>query len=383
MPYFLKNIGHNPNYMPFFFQKKSLDKPQRLFTFANADNRAEFPVAWTNDYARTASFNRNNLFVRTMINKSGKDLVSIESLDKEEIVYLLNMTEEFEHHPNRKLLEGKVVATLFFEPSTRTRLSFETAANRLGARVIGFNDPKVTSSTKGETLNDTIQIVANYADVLIMRHYLEGAATYASEVSRRPIINAGDGANQHPSQTMLDLYSIRKTQGRLDNLSIYLVGDLKYGRTVHSLLLAMKNFNPTFHFISPQLLSMPEEYKVFCKDNGIRYSETADFNADVIADADILYMTRVQKERFTDLMEYERVKNVYILTRSMLCKAKPTMKILHPLPRVNEISQDVDSDPHAYYFQQAQNGLYTREALICYALGYSLENIRNDKTIID
>ena len=168
-----------------------------------------------------------------MTTKKGKDLVSIESLSKDEITYLLDMTEEFERYPNRKLLEGKVVATLFFEPSTRTRLSFETAANRLGARVIGFTDPKVTSSTKGETLNDTIQIIANYADVLIMRHYLEGAAKYASEVSPCPIINAGDGANQHPSQTMLDVYSIKKTQKRLDNLSIYLVGDLKYGRTVH------------------------------------------------------------------------------------------------------------------------------------------------------
>lgn len=317
-----------------------------------------------------------------MVTKTGKDLVSIESLSKEEITYLLEMTEEFERHPNRRLLEGKVVATLFFEPSTRTRLSFEAAANRLGARVIGFNDPKVTSSTKGETLNDTIQIVANYADVLIMRHFLEGAATYASEISRRPIINAGDGANQHPSQTMLDLYSIKKTQGSLENLSVYMVGDLKYGRTVHSLLMAMKSFNPTFHFISPQVLSMPEEYKVFCRENDIRFTETSEFNEDVIANADILYMTRVQKERFTDLMEYERVKNVYILTRNMLCKAKPSMKVLHPLPRVNEISQDVDNDPHAYYFQQAQNGLYTREALISYALGYTLEDVRNDKSII-
>ena len=318
-----------------------------------------------------------------MTTKKGKDLVSIESLSKDEITYLLDMTEEFERHPNRKLLEGKVVATLFFEPSTRTRLSFETAANRLGARVIGFTDPKVTSSTKGETLNDTIQIIANYADVLIMRHYLEGAAKYASEVSPCPIINAGDGANQHPSQTMLDVYSIKKTQKRLDNLSIYLVGDLKYGRTVHSLLMAMSHFNPTFHFISPQLLSMPEEYKVFCKENNIPFTETSEFNEDIIANADILYMTRVQKERFTDLIEYERVKNVYILTRSMLCKAKPNMKVLHPLPRVNEISKDVDDDPHAYYFQQALTGLYTREALISYAMGYNLDDIRNDKTIID
>ncbi len=314
--------------------------------------------------------------------KTGKDLVTIENLTKDEIEQLLEMTAEFEKHPNRNILNSKVVATLFFEPSTRTRLSFETAAVRLGAKVIGFNDPKVTSTSKGETLNDTIQIVSNYADVIVMRHYLEGAATYAAEVSRRPIINAGDGANQHPSQTMLDLYSIMKTQGTLDGLKIYLVGDLKYGRTVHSLLMAMGRYNSEFHFVAPKLLEMPEEYKLFCRENNIVFHETSEFTEDVIADADILYMTRVQRERFTDLMEYERVKNVYILRRDMLRKCKDTMKILHPLPRVNEIATDVDNDPHAYYFQQAQNGLYTREALICSALGLTLGDIRNDSTII-
>lgn len=293
------------------------------------------------------------------------------------------MAKEFEKHPNRRILEGKVVATLFFEPSTRTRLSFETAANRLGARVIGFADPKVTSGTKGESLKDTIKMVSNYADVIVMRHYLEGAARYASEVTDVPIINAGDGSNQHPSQTMLDLYSILKTQGTLENLNIFLVGDLKYGRTVHSLLMAMRHFNPTFHFIAPKELEMPEEYKLYCNENGIRYTESRDFNEDVIAKADILYMTRVQKERFTDLMEYERVKNTYILTAKMLGKAKDNMRILHPLPRINEICADVDDDPHAYYFQQAKNGLYAREALISDVLGYTLTDIVNDKTIIE
>lgn len=309
-------------------------------------------------------------------------LITLANLSKEKILYLLEMAKEFEQHPNRRLLEGKVVATLFFEPSTRTRLSFETAANRLGARVIGFADPKVTSGTKGESLKDTIKMVANYADVIVMRHYLEGAARYASEVTEVPIINAGDGSNQHPSQTMLDLYSILKTQGRLDGLNIFLVGDLKYGRTVHSLLTAMRHFNPTFHFIAPKELEMPEEYKLYCKENGIRYTESRDFNEDVIANADILYMTRVQKERFTDLMEYERVKNTYILSARMLGKAKDNMRILHPLPRINEICADVDDDPHAYYFQQAKNGLYAREALISDVLGYTLDNIRNDHTII-
>ena len=310
------------------------------------------------------------------------DFVTIADLSKEKIMYLLEMAKEMEKHPNRELLKGKVVATLFFEPSTRTRLSFETAANRLGARVIGFSDAKATSVSKGETLKDTILMVSNYADVIVMRHYVEGAAQYASEVAPVPIVNAGDGAHMHPSQCLLDLYSIYKTQGTLDNLNIYLVGDLKYGRTVHSLITAMRHFNPTFHFIAPKELAMPEEYKLYCRNHGIRYEEHTEFNEDVIANADILYMTRVQKERFSDLMEYERVKNVYILKRSMLAKAKPNMKIMHPLPRVNEIAYDVDASQHAYYVQQAGNGLFAREAIFCDVLGITLDDVRNDKTII-
>ena len=310
------------------------------------------------------------------------DFVTIADLSKEKIMYLMNMAQAFEMHPNREILKGKVVATLFFEPSTRTRLSFETAANRLGARVIGFSDAKVTSATKGETLKDTILMVSNYADVIVMRHHIEGAAQYASEIAPVPIVNAGDGAHQHPSQCLLDLYSIYKTQGTLENLNIYLVGDLKYGRTVHSLIMAMRHFNPTFHFIAPEELAMPEEYKLYCKQHGIKYIEHTDFNEDVIAVADIIYMTRVQKERFSDLMEYERVKDVYILKNDMLGKAKENMKILHPLPRVNEIAYDVDENPHAYYIQQAQNGLYAREAILCDVLGISLEEVEADTTII-
>lgn len=305
-----------------------------------------------------------------------KSIVSIAKYSKEKIQYLLDMATEFEANPNRKLLEGKVVATLFFEPSTRTRLSFETAANRLGARVIGFSDPKATSSSKGETLKDTIKMVSNYADVIIMRHYLEGAAQYASEVTNIPIINAGDGSNLHPSQTMLDLYSIYKTQGTLENLNIYMVGDLKYGRTIHSLLMSMKKYNPTFTFIAPKELEMPEEYKIYCKENNVKFVERQDFDENTLTDCDILYMTRVQRERFSDLMEYERVKDAYILKADMLGKCKPNMKILHPLPRVNEIAYDVDDSIHAYYFQQAQNGLYAREALICDVLGITLEDIK-------
>ena len=309
-------------------------------------------------------------------------LVSIAELSREKILYLMELAQEFEQRPNRKLLDGRIVATLFFEPSTRTRLSFETAAHRLGASVIGFTDPKVTSSTKGETLKDTIMMVANYSDVIVMRHFLEGAALYASELTQTPVVNAGDGAHQHPSQTLLDLYTMLQTQGRLDNLNIHLVGDLKYGRTVHSLIMAMRHFNPTFHFIAPKELAMPEEYKQYCNKHGIKFIEHEEFNENTIAEADIIYMTRVQRERFSDLIEYERVKDVYILRGDMLGMAKENMRILHPLPRVNEITQDVDDTPHAYYFQQALNGLYAREAILCDVLGISLEQVKADQTII-
>lgn len=302
-------------------------------------------------------------------------LVSIDNLSKDEMLRILEEASFFERHPNHRILEGKVVATLFFEPSTRTRLSFETAVNRLGGRIIGFSDASTSSSSKGETLKDTIKMVSNYVDLIIMRHYLEGAARYASEVTDVPVINAGDGANQHPSQTMLDLYSIYKTQGTLDNLVITMVGDLKYGRTVHSLLMAMRYFNPTFRFVACKELQMPQEYLDFCDRNGIRYSCHSDFSQEVIDTSDIIYMTRVQRERFTDIMEYERVKDLYTLHNAMLDTSKPNLRILHPLPRVNEISYDVDDNPKAYYFDQARNGLFTRQALICRALGIDPLNI--------
>ncbi|MDE7027974.1 aspartate carbamoyltransferase [Duncaniella freteri] len=303
-----------------------------------------------------------------------KSLVSISDLSREEILSLLDTARKFEEKPNRRLLEGKVVATLFFEPSTRTRLSFETAVNRLGGRVIGFSDASNTSTSKGETLKDTIKMVSNYADLIVMRHFLEGAALYATEVSDVPIINAGDGAHQHPSQTMLDLYSIYKTQGTLENLTITLVGDLKYGRTVHSLIMAMKYFNPTFRFVACKELDMPEEYKAFCRENGIRYTEHTDFSPEVINTSDIIYMTRVQRERFADIMEYERVKDLYNLNNAMLADARDNLRILHPLPRVNEIAQDVDDNPKAYYFEQARNGLYARQAIICRSLGIEVND---------
>ncbi|MBR3830804.1 MAG: aspartate carbamoyltransferase [Muribaculaceae bacterium] len=307
---------------------------------------------------------------------NSNSLVSISDISKEEILRLLENARYFEENPNHKILDGKVVATLFFEPSTRTRLSFETAVNRLGGRVIGFSDASTTSSSKGETLKDTIKMVSNYVDLIVMRHHLEGAARYATEVTDTPIINAGDGAHQHPSQTMLDLYSIYKTQGTLENLTITMVGDLKYGRTVHSLLMAMQYFNPSFNFVACDELKMPAEYKEFCDQKGIKYTEHKDFSEEVINSSDIIYMTRVQRERFTDIMEYEKVKNLYNLHNAMLDNSKDNLRILHPLPRVNEIDQDVDDNPKAYYFQQAQNGLYARQAIICRALNIDIKEVQ-------
>lgn len=297
-----------------------------------------------------------------------KDLISITDYSKEDYLRILELAAEFEKNPNQRLLEGKVVASLFFEPSTRTRLSFETAINRLGGRIIGFSDAGSSSVSKGETLHDTTRMVSNYADLIVMRHPLEGSARYAAEVSGVPVINAGDGANQHPTQTLLDMYSILKTQGTLDNINIFMIGDLKYGRTVHSLLMALSEFEkPIFNFIAPEELAMPEEYKLFLQEKGIRYFEHTEINEN-INHADIIYMTRVQKERFMDPIEYEKVKNVYILRNSMLKNTKPNMRILHPLPRVNEIHTDVDSNEKAYYFDQARNGVFTRQAIIAHIL---------------
>jgi aspartate carbamoyltransferase catalytic subunit len=302
-----------------------------------------------------------------------KSFVNIGDYDKEDIFRILHSASLFKQNPNRDLLKGKICATLFFEPSTRTRLSFETAVNRLCGRIIGFSDAATSSSTKGESLKDTIMMVSNYADLIIMRHHLEGSARYASEISPVPVINAGDGSNQHPTQTMLDLFTIYETQGTLENLTITIVGDLKYGRAVHSLIQGLSHFKPTFHFVAPEELAIPDKYKAFCDNKKIAYREYTDFSPESINNADILYMTRVQKERFTDLMEYEKVKNVYVLHNEMLNDSKENLKVLHPLPRVKEINQDVDDNPKAYYFQQAKNGMYTRQAVICDLMGIKVK----------
>jgi aspartate carbamoyltransferase catalytic subunit len=303
-----------------------------------------------------------------------RSLISITDLRKEEILRIMELAADFERDlvggggESRGLLQGRVIATLFFEPSTRTRLSFESAINRLGARVNVFSDVANTSVSKGETLHDTISVISNYCDMIVMRHTLEGAARYASEVAKVPVVNAGDGANQHPSQTLLDLYSIVKTQWRLDGLKVMMVGDLKYGRTVHSLLEALSHFDTEFVFVSPPELRMPAEYRAILDAKGLKYSESTELDGNM-RDVDILYMTRIQKERFNDPMEYERVKNTYVLRGAMLEGVRETMKVLHPLPRVGEIAQDVDDSPHAYYFMQVENGVYARMAIICYLLG--------------
>ena len=294
-------------------------------------------------------------------------LVSITDYSKEKILNILELAAHFESTPEPTLLQNKIVASLFFEPSTRTRLSFETAIQRLGGRIIGFTDASSSSVQKGESLRDTITTVSLYADLIVMRHPLDGSARFASEVSHVPIINAGDGSNQHPTQCLLDLYSIQKTQGTLENLKIAFVGDLKYGRTVHSLTQALTKFNCTFYLVSPTELKLPSAVKQHIKDAHLKYTQHTELE-EIIPDVDIIYMTRIQRERFADPLEYERVKNSYILKNAMLANSKDNLKVMHPLPRVNEIDEDVDANHKAYYFQQALNGVYVREALLASVL---------------
>lgn len=298
-----------------------------------------------------------------------KHIISIPELSRHELELIVETTGKIKIEPRPELLKNKVIASCFFEPSTRTRLSFETAIQRLGGSVIGFDNGGNTSlANKGESLADSVQVISSYVDAFVMRHPQEGAARLASEFSNGvPVINGGDGANQHPTQTLLDLFSIYETQGRLDNLNIALVGDLKYGRTVHSLTQALAKFdNVHLFFISPETLAMPEHICDELTENHIAYTVHANIE-DVIPELDILYMTRVQKERF-DESEYAHMKSAFILTSDTLKTAKSNLKVLHPLPRVDEITADVDKTPYAYYFQQAENGTYTRQALLALLL---------------
>lgn len=291
-----------------------------------------------------------------------RSLISIADLSKDDILHVIKRAEEIKRAKPRDLLRGKILASCFFEPSTRTRLSFESAMHRLGGQVIGFSDGMNTSVKKGESLHDSMCVIGGYADVIVLRHPLDGAARCASEATTKPVINAGDGSNQHPTQTLLDLFTIKECQKKLKGLNIALVGDLKYGRTAHSLALACALFDIRLFFVSPEQLSLPEEICHGLRKRGVKFSFHQSVE-EVLGKVDILYMTRIQKERIED-PSYAHVKEPFILRAHLLAKAKKNLKILHPLPRVGEIDVAIDKTPFAYYFDQAENGLYVRQALL-------------------
>ncbi|MDP1608556.1 MAG: aspartate carbamoyltransferase [Chlamydiales bacterium] len=289
----------------------------------------------------------------------GRDLLSINDLTKEEITEILHTAATIDQH--KDLLKGCLLASCFFEPSTRTRLSFEAAMHRLGGSVIGFSDASSISSQKGESLEDTIRIVGQMADVLIIRHPEAGSAARAAKVTKTPVINAGDGANEHPTQTLVDLFTIQQSQGNIDGLSIAIAGDLKYGRTAHSLIKALSHYRVKLHLVAPEELRLPNELKETLR---MQYVESSSLE-DVLGQVDILYMTRIQKER----LKGEKIQDKYQLKSSMLSTCKSNLKILHPLPRVDEIENAVDDTSFAYYFEQANNGVPIRMALLALLLG--------------
>ena len=296
-----------------------------------------------------------------------KDIISMNDMSKEEILEILEIAKKIEKTSEEEklnFLKGKIIATLFFEPSTRTKMSFESAAFRLGAQVLQLPPLELSSVKKGESFSDTIKMVESYSDVIVVRHPNDGAARLASTTSQKPVLNAGDGSNQHPSQTLLDLYTIKDEKGTLNNLSIAFVGDLKYGRTVHSLVKALTHFNPTIYFVAPKILQMPSYLIDDLDKNNIKYEILEDFR-DCLDKIDVFYMTRIQKERFPDIEDYEKVKGVYVINKkNILGKCKEDMIILHPLPRVDEISTDLDNTKHALYFKQAKNGIPIRQAMM-------------------
>lgn len=303
-----------------------------------------------------------------MINFKNRNIISIRDFTREEILHILKAAKRFKQKPHPTLLKNKILASLFFEPSTRTRFSFESAMERLGGSVISLAEAKVSSSAKGEILSDAIKIVEKYCDVIAMRHSHEGSARLASEVTDNPILNGGDGANQHPTQTFLDLFSILETQGKLTGLNVALVGDLKFGRTTHSLAYALAMFKAKLFFISPRSLQMPRHIIAELKKLKAKYTILQQPEK-VMSKLDVFYATRIQKERFPDPVAYEKVKDIYVINNKLLTKVKKNLKILHPLPRVNEINYEVDNTPYAYYFEQANNGLYVRQALLALVLG--------------
>lgn len=299
-----------------------------------------------------------------------RDIVSINDLSLEQIQLILDVAKKFKQQPNSNALEGKIISHCFFEPSTRTRLSFEAASLRLKGQVMGFTSDEALSIKKGETLGDTIRVLSQYVDLIVMRHPQEGASRLAAEISDKPIVNAGDGANQHPTQALVDLFTIQESQNRLNGLSIALVGDLKYGRTIHSLTQACMLFDIRLYLVSPDALVLPESICDKLKKNGVRFSMHHSLE-EVIPKIDILYMTRIQKERL-DESEYQLVKNKFVLTPSLLTHAKSNLKILHPLPRIDEINIDVDKTPYAHYFAQAANGVCVRQAVLNLLLNEAL-----------
>ncbi len=297
----------------------------------------------------------------------GRDIVSIRDFSKGDLLHILKVSKEMEKD-KPKLLEGKILSTLFFEPSTRTRLSFESAMCRLGGKVIGFSDEKVSSIKKGETIWDTAKMAERYSDVIVIRTPIEGSARLAAEATSVPVINGGDGANQHPTQTLLDLYTIQKAKKNIDGLKVGFLGDLKYGRTVHSLAIALSHWAVDLYFIAPDALQMPDHYLKDLGEIGIKCYQTDDV-FEVSENLDILYVTRIQQERFPDPLEYEKYKNAYRLDRSLLNQIKDDMKIMHPLPRVGEINPELDDTNHAIYFEQAGNGVTVRKAVLTLVLG--------------
>ncbi len=296
-----------------------------------------------------------------------RDIVSIRDFSKEDILHVLEISEKMEDEKT-ELLQGKILASLFFEPSTRTRLSFESAMCRLGGKVIGFTDAKVSSVKKGETIWDTAKMAERYSDVIVIRSPIEGSARLTAEATSVPVINGGDGANQHPTQTLLDLYTIKKAKGKIDGLKLGFLGDLKYGRTVHSLAIALSYWKVDLYFIAPDALQMPKHYLKDLQEMGIQCFQTSDV-FEVSKELDILYSTRIQQERFPDPMEYEKYKNAFRLDRTLLDHIKEDLKIMHPLPRVGEINPELDETKHAIYFEQAGNGVTVRKALLALVLG--------------
>lgn len=301
---------------------------------------------------------------------TNRDVVSIRDFSKNELLEVLDKAAEIESNWAKfsEVAKGKVMASLFFEPSTRTRLSFEAAMNYLGGGVIGFSEPSMTSITKGETFEDTIRVIDGYCDVMVMRHPENGSAKRAADLAKKPVINGGDGTHEHPTQTMFDLYTIRKNCKNFENLTVGFMGDLKNGRTVHSLAYALSHFNAKFYFISHSSLKMPGEYLKELDKKGAEYHEETDL-LKVANKLDILYVTRIQKERFLDPAEYQKVKGIYQLEPSFLKHTKPELKIMHPLPRVDEINPQLDKAKQSIYFQQAHNALPVRAALLAMILG--------------